>query len=374
MYRVQEGGRINLNIDLSEPVEISADTYWVGRREDVSFERNIYLRVFKGGGKEVNMVMDPGPPSDFEALSLKLSKIINDPKYVHIAFINHQDPDVAYNATYLQKMNPKLITIATQATWRLIRYYGLKDENFRAVEDFSNHRVMLTTGHKLIFVPTPFVHFRGACMAYDPETQILFSGDFFGGLTETRDLYATKDSWNGIKAFHQVYVPSREAITLALSAIKKLTPSVLVIAPQHGGIIQGELVQDFLNRMSELEVGLDLIKKLKFNVEYRDALNQVIKRAEEKVPKDKIGMALKAVIMDKTFPDLASIKDNRVTDITADPIIVFERIIKALMKNNDPLINSLIRANVTKELLDRNLPLIELDKSAPSESPEFFEV
>ena len=48
------------------------------------------------------------------------------------------------------------------------------------------------TGHRLIPVPTPYCHFRGAVMLYDPETRVLFSGDLLGGITAPgpHDLWA----------------------------------------------------------------------------------------------------------------------------------------------------------------------------------------
>ncbi|MCL4479641.1 MAG: MBL fold metallo-hydrolase [Deltaproteobacteria bacterium] len=363
-----------INDTLNEAVEISADTYWVGQRDNNILERNSYLRVFKAGGKKINIVIDPGPPVDFESLSIKLSKIIGDPKNVQIVFINHQDPDVSYNATYLQKLNNNLIIIATQDTWRLIRFYGLNDNNFKSVESFLNYRVMLSTGHRLIFVPTPFLHFRGACMIYDPETQILFSGDFFGGLSaKNSGLYVTEKDWDGIKSFHQIYMPSKDAIKLAIDSIRKLAPAPLVIAPQHGGMIQGEILEEFIKRMYTLEVGIDLIKDTRLNSELKDLLNEIINELKQHVPEEEILSALKSFILDKTFPDLAIIRDGKVIEIKTDAVGVFGHIIKSLLSISDKNTKILIRAKVVKALLDRNLPLLDLDQGAGVEVPEFFE-
>ncbi|MGB9734598.1 MAG: MBL fold metallo-hydrolase [bacterium] len=360
--------------NINEAVEISADTYLVGPRDNSMLKRNSYLRVFKAGGKKVNLVIDPGPPVDFESLSIKLLKLIGDLKNVHIVFINHQDPDVSYNATYFQKINSNLIIITTQDTWRLIRFYGLNDKNFKPVESFLNYRVMLSTGHKLIFVPTPFLHFRGACMLYDPETRILFSGDFFGGLSaDNSGLYAVEKDWDGIKLFHQIYMPSKEAIKLAIESIKRLAPPPLIVAPQHGGIIQGELVEEFIKRMSSLEVGIELIKDTRLNSELRDILNELINDLKQTIPEEKIRSVLKSFTLDKTFPDLAIIRDEKVIEIKIDAVSVFEHIVKSLLKISDENTKALIRAKIVKELLDRNLPLPDIDESVKVEVPELFE-
>ena len=63
--------------DLSGPLEISADTWWVGRREGSLLERNIFLRSFRQNGKPVvNMLVDPGPPADLMTLTKKVGQVI----------------------------------------------------------------------------------------------------------------------------------------------------------------------------------------------------------------------------------------------------------------------------------------------------------
>ncbi|MCL4557040.1 MAG: MBL fold metallo-hydrolase [Deltaproteobacteria bacterium] len=363
-----------MEADFKEPIEISANTYLVGKREGSPLERNVYLRVFKAGGKSVNMVIDPGPPTDFEVLSVKLAKVIEDPKNVQIVFLNHQDPDVSYNTVYFQKLNPNLVIVTTQDTWRVVKYFGLNDKNFRAVESFPNYRVMLSTGQRLIFVPTPFLHSKGACMVYDPETQILFSGDFFGGLSsESSGIYATDKDWDGIKAFHQIYMPSKEAIGLAINAIRKLEPPPLVIAAQHGSIIEGELVERFIIKMQTIEVGIDLIKDTKLNASLRDVLNEIISAVSRKIPKEKIDSALKHFTSGRAFPDLAVIRDGKVMEIKFDAVGVFTGIVKGLINNSDPDTRALIKAKAIKLLLDRDLPLIDLEYGDRVEVPELFE-
>ncbi len=363
-----------MEVDFKEPIEISADTFLVGKREGGPLERNTYLRTFKTGSKRINLVIDPGPPTDFEVLSVKLAKVIDDPKNVHIVFLNHQDPDVGYNAVYFQRLNPNLIIVTTQDTWRVVRYFGLNDKSFRAVESFLNNRVMLSTGHRLIFIPTPFLHARGACMVYDPETQILFSGDFFGGLTSKEaGVYATDKDWDGIKAFHQIYMPSKEAIKLAINAIKKLNPPPLVIAAQHGSLIEGDLLVKFMGRMETIEVGIDLIKDTKLNASLRDVLNDIIAAVSQRMSKEKIAMVLNRFTAGRTFPDLATVRDGKIVEIKFDAVGVFTSIVKGLINNSDAETRALIKARATKLLLDRDLPLIDLEHGDRLDVPELFD-
>src|SRR5690606_6938223 len=101
----------------------------------------------------------------------------------------------------------------------------------------------------------------GAVMLYDREHRVLYSGDLLGGLTNAGDtgLWATDDDWQGIRAFHQLYMPTNPALARAVEAIRRLDPPVEMIAPQHGRVVAGTLVADFLGRLERLPVGLDIL-------------------------------------------------------------------------------------------------------------------
>lgn len=43
------------------------------------------------------------------------------------------------------------------------------------------------------------------------------------------------------------------------TATSGFLPAPLMIAPQHGGIIQGALIETFLDKLESLKVGLDII-------------------------------------------------------------------------------------------------------------------
>ena len=54
-------------------------------------------------------------------------------------------------------------------------------------------------------------------------------------------------------------MPVNAALQRVVATIRKLTPAVEMIAPQHGRVIRGPLVQQFLERMERLQVGLDIM-------------------------------------------------------------------------------------------------------------------
>ncbi len=253
-------------IDLTtEYVEIADGTYWVGKRpNDEIFYANPYLRRFTGNGDEAeafNLLIDPGSSKDFSVVQSKVSQVVGSVNNVSSVFINHQDPDVGSSVgLMLGRYTPDAHVLCTEDTWRLVHYYNIPRERFVPLEKYPRG-IKLPTDDVVIPVPSPFCHFVGAMMLYDPETRVLFSGDLFGGLTD-RDadgLYADDSDWTGMRAFHQIYMPTRTALQNAIDNIRALDPPVEIIAPQHGRVIRGSYVEKYMARLYDLPVGLDIL-------------------------------------------------------------------------------------------------------------------
>lgn len=348
--------------DMEQAVEISHDLYWVGSGSKSFLSRNSYLRIFKGSGNVANMLIDPGPASDLDDLITKVTHVLGDISKINMVFINHQDPDVVGNLPYLCKINPRTVVLATEDTWRLVSL-NMPPVSFKAVERFKNFRVSLNThpSHRMQFIPTPFCHFRGACMVYDLESRILFTGDFMGGIAAS-GLMASENNWPGIKAFHQLYMPSNEAIRKSIRSIRELNPPPLMLAPQHGGIIQGELINDFLTRMEELPVGMDIILSLegKFPM-LVSALNEIIVAFKEVAGDGQSKTILGYFDPDGSYPALVAMsQDGSVTDIKGEPLEVIEALIKVFVRNVEQHQQNILKARITRILLEHNLPPFDL--------------
>jgi serine/threonine-protein kinase len=251
--------------DNLEAIEIAPDTYWVGKRDPGSiFHANPYLRVFRprgGEGAPFHLLVDPGSSSDFAVVSAKLRPLIGGIGRISAMFINHQDPDVGSSAAVISARHaPAASILCSEATWRLIVHQNLPRERFVDVGGFARG-YPVPTGHVVIPVPSPFCHFRGAVMLYDPETRVLFSGDLFGGITASGapEIWADDGDWSGVRAFHQTYMPETRALARAVAAIRALDPPVAIIAPQHGRLLRGPLIARTLSRIERLPVGLDVM-------------------------------------------------------------------------------------------------------------------
>lgn len=245
----------------SGPLQVLDDCWMVGYRNPESFlQCNTYIRTFRQFGGHRNVCIDPGSPFDFEMIRSYIEELCGGMSEVHAMTINHQDPDVAGNAQRFCEANPEIEMLVSQDVWRLLQHMLLTPGSVRLS---SGRTTTITSQQPFQFVPTPFCHFRGAMALYDPEHRVLYSGDLFGGLNRAGQVHllATEEDWRGISQFHQIYMPSREVLRYAVREILNLRPKVEVIAPQHGHIITGDLVGQFLEQMHELPVGLDLLSE-----------------------------------------------------------------------------------------------------------------
>jgi flavorubredoxin len=268
-------------------VEEIGREFFLIRSPEKELNRNIYLKRFISSDRKerVNMIFDPGTPLDYESLFKILKDLIGGVQNVNLIFLSHQDPDISSNLKAFLAANPNLLILASIDTFRLVSMYGISQKNFKGVETFKKDIVKITrTGHMIQFVPAYFCHFRGAMMLYDFESRVLFSGDFLSGtLTKkTKGIYATEESFEGIKIFHQIYMPSKKALLLTIDRIGLLNPLPEIIAPQHGDIIKGDFVYDFLTKLTKLDVGLDLLSWTETEKDkLLDAINQFLNSLKE---------------------------------------------------------------------------------------------
>ncbi len=352
-------------LNLDKAVQIGDDTWWVGyRNPETLLQINVYLRQFKNGTQVINYLIDPGSPVDFPVITKKISSVIGDLSSLHIYSINHQDPDVGMNSIFIKNINPKAICMTTEDNWRLVSHYEINPKSVKLINELKDWRVRLATRHELIYIPSPFCHFKGAFLTYDPKTRILFTGDLFGGISnseQTFTLWAQKNNWDGIMAFHQLYMPTRKAIRYTLDLIRKLQPQPLVIAPQHGNIIRGELIQEFMDRLYDLPVGADLLDTAvipEIRSRYTDALNEIINFAENQKSNEKVAEKLHA---DKQLLSMMKFERNKVKEIKAQPEKAITRLVMVLIRNESQAEIAQLKSVALKATVTRNLPAPALD-------------
>ncbi|MCB9587688.1 MAG: hypothetical protein H6718_19955 [Polyangiaceae bacterium] len=351
---------------VTEPIEIADDTFWVGRRDPGGiFFANPYLRIFRSDDRKrsVNLLIDPGSSSEFAAVQQKCSRLLGSVDRVQLIFLNHQDPDVgSVVGTLLARFMPKARVLCSEETWRLVRFFNIPKSRYVCTDPYVERGLRLGTGHSLRPVPSPFCHFAGATMLYDPATRVLFSGDLFGGVTAATasGLWGDESDWVGIRAFHQLYMPARAAIARVIEQVRALDPKPEIIAPQHGRLLRGPWIAECLSRLEQLPVGIDLLEQSATSEEELRAWNAVFQRLLE-TARVHLGATADSRLVDDT--ELQELLDVRADGIHVARMgkWVVERAVQILTHGEDASVANALRFEATFAAADLDLPAPAMD-------------
>ena len=293
----------NIDTIKTEALTIAENTFWVGERPSGEIlYANPFLRSFLArdeGKKDFHLLFDPSSSRDFNVVLSKIVKVLGSIDKVSAILLNHQDPDISASvALLLDRYIPNAPLLCSSDTGELVHnYHEVSESQFIHLEKYPVG-LKIPSGHVVIPIATPFSDSRGATMLYDPETRILFSGVLFSSLTDpaAEDLFADQTDWIGMRAFHQLFVPTRAVIEHALEQIGELHPPVEFIAPQHGRLIKAEFIETFMVKLSKLSVGVDLLADeettQKDIVSWTNLLGRVIARTQEFLDFEEIQEAL----------------------------------------------------------------------------------
>jgi glyoxylase-like metal-dependent hydrolase (beta-lactamase superfamily II) len=356
---------------MSKISEIGNEFFLV-RSKEKDLHRNIYFKRFKNNGQTVNMIFDPGTKLDGDIIMETANKLFGGIQNIDLIFLSHQDPDVSSLTPFIMAGAKKSILITSIDTFRLVSMYGISEKRTLFIENLNTEVLTIKkTGHKIRFVPAFYCHFRGAMMFYDYETNILFSGDFAGGVNTRKGegYLATEDSWEGIKTFHTIYMPSNLAVKETVNRIGLLSPLPEIIAPQHGDIITGDFVVEFLTRLDQLEVGIDYIKKTEPQRELlMESLTAFINRIKKSYPG--LWNNLKeALNKPGQFTTVFKIERDEITDIKIDYMDALRYLTGLIEKVINPASVSEIKTLLNFELENHNvmLPVSILSKLKASD-------
>lgn len=345
---------------------VAENCFMIGRRNpDSLLQCNTYLRSFSGRGEPLHWCVDPGSQIDYPVVREQLLGHIGDMAALRLFSINHQDPDVVGNLIYLTEENARLTGIVTDDTWRLVRHLNIRPKQVFLSNKAEQNLVTLSIGRKIQFVPTPFCHFRGAMAIFDPESQVLFSGDLFGGLNQPGrvQLYGEEADWPGIAQFHRIYMPCTAALDYAIRQIRALKPRVRVIAPQHGFVLQGDFMETVLDRLQTLPVGMDsLAGELdeKYLDKYQQVLDELLQTAAHHIGRHELLSRLNALPAEHELRHYMRLTKTgaRLTShgIRALPLLVDE-----LGREEFDAFRSLLKGRVLQSCTTLNVPVPHLD-------------
>ncbi len=256
--------------DLQEPVEIGPEIFWVGSelKED-TFQCHVYL--IRHGRDSV--LLDPGSRLTWPATREKLKKLI-DLEDIRYLVCHHQDPDITACIGLLEHEAPRADReiVCHWRTQTLLKHMDWPYTYYLVNE--HNWQLILPGGRKLQFVFIPYLHFPGSICTIDEQSGILFSSDLFGAFTEEFRLFAKDESYmEGLRPFHEHYMPSREILLFGLEELAR--HRIRMIAPQHGSIIPSHLIDPIISAMKKMECGLYLLPIYQNSIHDLSRLNRL---------------------------------------------------------------------------------------------------
>lgn len=218
-------------------------------------QTNQYLIINKGRG----ILLDPGGIHLFARVVATASRYISLDR-IETIFFSHQDPDVSSGiALWLGVTSAK---IYVSSLWlRFLPHFGIVDQRrVIGIED-SGPSIKLSAGNSLKFVPAHFLHSCGHFNVFDERSGILFTGDIGAAVFPPGKETVFVDDFNAhlqyIEGFHKRYMATNKATSRWVRLVSSLSPKIL--APQHGAIYHEASVGRFLDWLSKLECGVDLI-------------------------------------------------------------------------------------------------------------------
>ncbi|HEY1272460.1 MAG TPA: hypothetical protein VGF08_10770 [Terriglobales bacterium] len=346
-------------------MQLAEGCHMIGRRNpDSVLQCNTYLRAVHSGGTDFHWCVDPGSMMDYSTIRTNLLHRIGEFAALNLVSMNHQDPDVTGNLLNFTRENPKLTGLIAEDAWRLVRHLNAIPKELWFANKAENRSIRLPGGQRLQMVPTPFCHFRGAVAFYDPESQILFSGDLFGGLNSPgrTHLYAQEDDWAGIAQFHQIYMPTREVVARALRLIRALDPPVKIIAPQHGFVLTGELMHEFMDRLENLPMGIELLPdelNEGHHKKYAEVFQEVIGEISHLLGVSEVRSLLQHLPRDHELADCIRINGDEVrlerNGVRALPLLVDVAALGRL-----PVFRAMLKDRVLRGCLERGVPLPQM--------------
>ena len=217
-----------------------------------------YLIIDRGRG----VLLDPGGVHLFSRVVTAVSRFISVDK-IDTIFFSHQDPDVSSGIALWLGITKAKVYISD--LWvRFLPHFGIVDTARVVGIPDKGMDIALPSGSRMRCVPSHFMHSPGQFGLFDERSGILFTGDIgaavFDESNETAFVGNFNDHISLIKGFHARYMAANKIVRRWAEQVRRLNPRML--APQHGAIYKDENVDNFLNWLSELQCGIDLIDTL----------------------------------------------------------------------------------------------------------------
>ncbi len=232
---------------------------WEEKEEEGIVQTNQYLIVHNGKG----ILLDPGGAHVFPRVLANVSEVIH-PSNIEIIFYSHQDPDVSSGISMWLSIAEKAKIYISQLWIRFLPHFGVFDmKRISGIPDRGG-TMKLSDGYTLDLIPAHMLHSPGQFSVYDPESKILFTGDIGAAVfpkgARVQVIENLQDNLKYMEGFHKRYMASNAVCKKWVERISKY--DISMIAPQHGSVMKGAAVGQFLDWFKNLRCGSDIINEI----------------------------------------------------------------------------------------------------------------
>jgi len=212
-------------------------------------------------------LIDPGGELTYSGLFLAMGQYINV-KELNYIVASHQDPDIVASLNKWM-VGTKAKVVVPELWERFIPHFTRPGKTAGRIIPIPDKGANLELGQvKLKALPAHFLHAEGNFQFYDPISKILFSGDLGANLSPAERLdepaRRLKDLLPFMEGFHRRYMNSNKVCRLWANMIRNL--DIEIIAPQHGRIMMGKAIPEFIQWIENLECGVDLMTQADYQV------------------------------------------------------------------------------------------------------------
>ena len=221
-------------------------------------------------------LVDPGGDLTYTSLLTQILKYVEDKRSIKYVIASHQDPDIV--ASLNRWMVGTTCSLVAPQLWSRFIPHFLGKSNSLAGRHFSipDGGATIDLGNSsLQAVPAHFLHAEGNFHFYDPISKILLTGDMGANLGTNEGALDTpfeslEEAIPTMEGFHRRYMNSQKACELWANMVRDM--DVEWIVPQHGRSFKGKkLIREFLDWISQLQCGVDLLDQSNYRVPDADA-------------------------------------------------------------------------------------------------------
>lgn len=216
-------------------------------------------------------LIDPGGDLLYTPLWLATTAYVNM-KDIQWIFASHQDPDII-GAVGRWLANTPAQVVCSKLWGRFVPHNvshlqqdKLGDDRYVLMPD-AGGEVSLGKG-ALYALPAHFLHSVGNFSFYDATARILFSGDVGASMIPQGDAYKPVEDFAAhvgkMEGFHRRYMGSNRVAKYWANMVRRLDPDMIV--PQHGLPMDRRTIPQFLDWLTDLRCGIDLLEQENYSI------------------------------------------------------------------------------------------------------------